>query len=121
MADYTIKRIGDMEAAYHGSFIKARAELGITSFGMQVIALPPDTHGYPEHDHASDGQEEVYLVLDGSADMEIDGERFPLDRETMVRVASGTMRKLHTADEAARVLVIGAVPGQPYTINKRTE
>jgi mannose-6-phosphate isomerase-like protein (cupin superfamily) len=121
MADYTVKRIEDMEAIYRGSFIKVRAELGITSFGMQIVALPPDAHAYPEHDHGTDGQEEVYLVLDGTAEMEIEGERFPLDSETMVRVASGTMRKLHTADEGARVLVIGAVPGKPYEIVQFTE
>ena len=121
MTDYTVKRIDDMEAIYRGSFIKARAELGVTSFGMQIIALPPDAHAYPEHDHATDGQEEVYVVLSGSAEIEIDGERFALDPETMARVASGTMRKLHTSDEPARVLVIGAVPGKPYEIVQFTE
>jgi uncharacterized cupin superfamily protein len=121
MADYTVKRIEDMEAVYRGGFIKARAALGVTSFGMQIIALPPDAHAHPEHDHASDGQEEVYLVLDGSAEIEIEGERVPLDTETMVRVASGTKRKLHTADEAARVLCLGAVPGQAYEVVQFTE
>jgi mannose-6-phosphate isomerase-like protein (cupin superfamily) len=121
MPDYTAKRISDMEAIYRGGFIKARAELGISSFGMQVIALPADAHGHPEHDHGEDGQEEVYLVLEGAAEIEIEGERVPLDPETMVRVASGTKRKLHTGDEAARVLCIGAVPGKAYEVSEFTE
>jgi len=47
MADYTAKKIKDMQAGFGGGFIKARAELGVTSFGMQVIAMPPDYGGYP--------------------------------------------------------------------------
>jgi len=121
MADYTAKRIDEMEAIYRGGFIKARAALGVTSFGMQIIALPPDSHGHPEHDHGEDGQEEVYLVLDGAAEIEIEGERLPLDTETMVRVAAGTKRKLHTGDAPARVLCIGAVPGAPYEVKQFTE
>ena len=65
MADYTAKRIDDMEAGFGGGFVKVRAELGVTSFGMQVIRMPPNYDDYPEHDHAEDGQEEVYLALDG--------------------------------------------------------
>jgi hypothetical protein len=40
--DYTAKRIGDMEAIYRGNFFRARAELGVESFGMQVIDMPPN-------------------------------------------------------------------------------
>ncbi len=67
MADYTAKQIDEMEAAFGGGMKKARAELGVASFGMQVIDLPPNYSDYPEHDHASDGQEEVYSAMRGSA------------------------------------------------------
>ena len=59
MADYTAKNVGDMEALYGGGFVKARAELGVTAFGLQVIQLPPDYSDYPEHDHSDSGQEEA--------------------------------------------------------------
>jgi hypothetical protein len=52
MADYTAKTIREMEAGFGGGFVKARAELGVTAFGMQVIQLPPDFGDYHEHDHA---------------------------------------------------------------------
>ena len=42
MSDYTAKRIKDMEAGFGGGFVKARAELGVSAFGMQIIQLPPD-------------------------------------------------------------------------------
>lgn len=114
MGDYTVKRIDEMETAFLGSYRRARAELGVRSFGMQVLELPPNLTNYPEHDHSSDGQEEVYIVLSGSGEIEIDGERIPLDQDTMVRVAPDSRRKLMTGERAMRVLALGGVPGKPY-------
>src|SRR4051794_7940307 len=116
MTDYTVKRIDDMEAVFRGGFRKARAELGISAFGMQVIDFPANLRNYPDHDHTHDGQEEVYLLLDGAADLDIEGDRVALDRSTMVRVGPEARRHLVTEHEPARVLVIGAVPGKPYEI-----
>jgi mannose-6-phosphate isomerase-like protein (cupin superfamily) len=121
MTDFAVRRIDEMEAIVRGSFKKARAELGVTSFGIQVIDFPPNVDGYPEHDHSQDGQEEVYVAMRGSGEIDIDGERFPLDPETMVRVSAGTKRKLYPGDEGMRVLAIGAVPGEAYAIRDFTE
>jgi mannose-6-phosphate isomerase-like protein (cupin superfamily) len=121
MANYTVKRIDELEAIYGGSFKRARAELGISSFGMQILDLPPNVTAYPEHDHGQDGQEEVYIVLRGSAEMAIDDEQVSLDPDTLVRVAPGTNRKVLPGSEGARLLVIGAVPGQVYEAPAVTE
>ena len=114
MSDYAIKRIDEMEAAFRGAFKRARAELGVEAFGMQVIDLPPNLEQFPEHDHAESGQEEVYVVLRGRGEVEIDGERHAIDPETIVRVGPAAKRKLYTGDEPMRVLALGGVPGQPY-------
>ena len=121
MADFAVKRIDDMEAVARGSFKRARAELGITSFGIQVVDMPPNIEAYPEHDHARDGQEEVYLVIRGGGQIEIDGERFPIDPDTMVRVSAGTKRKLLPGDEGIRAVVVGGVPGKAYEVRDFTE
>ncbi len=114
MSTHAVKRIDEMEAIYLGSFKRARAELGVESFGMQIIDLPPDYENYPEHDHAEDGQEEVFMALRGRGEIEIDGERFPLDTDHVARVAAGTKRKLWPGPDGVRVLVIGGVPGAIY-------
>ncbi|HEX6584371.1 MAG TPA: hypothetical protein VF056_12280 [Thermoleophilaceae bacterium] len=121
MPDYAVRRIDDMEAIVRGSFKKARAELGISSFGLQVIDFPPNVDGYPEHDHAQDGQEEVYVTMRGAGEIDIEGERIAIDPETMVRVSAGTKRKLYPGDEGMRVLVVGGVPGEAYAVRDFTE
>jgi mannose-6-phosphate isomerase-like protein (cupin superfamily) len=114
MSDYAVKKIGDMDAGFGGAFKRARAELGVSSFGMQFIDMPPNVDQYPEHDHADDGQEEVYIVMSGKAEIEIEGEKIQLDPETVVRVSSGTKRKIVTGDEPVRILALGGVPGKAY-------
>lgn len=114
MADYAVKTIDEMEAVFAGAFKRARAELGVESFGMQVIDMPPHADRYPEHDHAEDGQEEVYLPLRGGGELEIEGERHAIDPETMVRVGPGVARKLWPGEQGLRVLVVGGCPGKAY-------
>jgi hypothetical protein len=121
MADYTAKRIDEMEATHGGGFVKVRAELGVSAFGMQVIQLPPDYTDYPEHDHAESGQEEVFQALSGSGWIDIEGERVELDGETFVRVGPEVRRKVYAGSQGLRMLVIGGAPGKVYEIVPTTE
>ncbi len=114
MADFAVKKIDDMEAIYGGAFKRARAELGVSSFGLSVFDMPPNVDAYPEHDHSEDGQEEVYVTLSGSGEIEIDGERHRLEPDTIVRVSAGTKRKIVTGNDSIRVLAIGGCPGKLY-------
>jgi mannose-6-phosphate isomerase-like protein (cupin superfamily) len=115
MGDYTLRHLDDMETIFGGSFRRAGAELGVESFGLQIFDMPPEADQYPEHDHTHDGQEEVYVVLRGSGEIEIDGERVPLDADRCVRVAPGAKRKLYAGPQGMRVLALGGVPGELYT------
>jgi quercetin dioxygenase-like cupin family protein len=116
--DATIKRISDFEAIAPG-FTKARAELGVTCVGMQVVDLPPGFERYPTHDHVADGQEEVYITLAGGGTLVVDDEPHEINAEVLARVGPATRRKLVAGPEGMRVLVLGGVPGtfeaKPYT------
>jgi hypothetical protein len=118
---FAVKRIDEMEAIYLGAFKRVRAELGVESFGMSIIDLPAEFENYPEHDHSGDGQEEVFLALRGSGEIEIEGERFPLDADHVARVAAGTMRKIWPGPDGLRVLVLGGVPGKAYEAPDRSK
>jgi mannose-6-phosphate isomerase-like protein (cupin superfamily) len=121
MANYTAKHIKDMQAGFGGGFVKARAELGVSSFGMQVIRMPPDYGDYPEHDHAHDSQEEVYLALQGSGWIDVAGERVDLDPGVLVRVGAAARRKVYAGPQGIEMLVIGGCPGKAYEVSELTE
>ncbi len=116
-----VKKIDEMQGIFLGGFKLARAELGIESFGMQVLDIPPNWSDYPEHDHAEDGQEEVYVTLRGGGEIDVEGERFPLDPDQMVSVASGVSRKVYPGEHGIRLLCIGGTPGKVYVAPDNTK
>jgi quercetin dioxygenase-like cupin family protein len=114
MSDYTVKSIEELESIHHGAVKLAGAELGIRSFGMQVLDFPPGFSEYPAHDHADDGQEEVYLLLRGSAEFQIDDERLTVGAGALVRIAPSATRRLLAGPDGARVLAVGCAGDRPY-------
>lgn len=114
MRAFDVRPIDDMEALHGGAVKLAAAELGVQSFGMQVLDLPAGFSQYPEHDHAEDGQEEVYVVLRGSVRATVDGEHVALDPGRMLRIGAGARRRLEPGPDGARILAIGCTPGRDY-------
>ena len=121
MSDVTVKRIEDFDSPNGGGFCRARASLGVTAFGMQVEQFPPNFDHFPEHDHAADGQEEVYTVLAGSAMLHVGSEEFLLEPGVFARVAPHATRKITTGKDSVRLLSIGGVPGGAYSAPEYTE
>jgi mannose-6-phosphate isomerase-like protein (cupin superfamily) len=113
--DVTVAAIDDMEPIHGGIARRARATLGVTAWGMQVLTLPPRWADYPNHNHDATAfdpnQEEVYIPLSGSATMVADEERFEIEPGMMVRVGPAQHRQVLPGDEGIRVLVLGGRPG----------
>jgi uncharacterized cupin superfamily protein len=114
MDTFTLRQIDELPAIMHGAVKLAADELGVRSFGLQVLDLPPGFADYPEHDHADDGQEEVYVVLAGSADFDVAGERLPARAGTMVRGDARANRNHVPGPDGVRVLAIGCTPDGAY-------
>jgi mannose-6-phosphate isomerase-like protein (cupin superfamily) len=114
MNGYKARRIDELTAIHGGAVKLAGAELGVESFGLQVLDFPGGFEHYPEHDHAADGQEEVYVVLEGSAEFTVDGERVALETGGMLWVAPASRRRLDPGPDGVRVLALGCAPGRAY-------
>ncbi len=121
MADVTVRRTEEFEPTFGGGMLKARSGLGVTGFGMQLLRFPANADRYPEHEHAHDGQEEVYTVLEGEATLHVGGEEHRLAPGVFARVGPGERRKLSTGDSPAMILVLGGVPGKAFEPVKYTE
>jgi quercetin dioxygenase-like cupin family protein len=72
-------------------FVSLRRQLGVTSFGMNQLVLEPRQRGRI-HRHAH--QEEVYLVLEGTLTLLVEGEEHVLARGDLIRVAPDLRRQL---------------------------
>src|SRR3712207_1325315 len=104
-----------MESTFRGSMRRVRAELGVRSFGVQTVDLPPGFDRYPFHDHTHDGQEELFMALRGDGFVELEsGERFPLSPDVPVRVGPAERRRVLAGPEGIRILIVGGTPGAAY-------
>ena len=119
--DVKVQRIEEI-APYSGKtaipgirFRPAARALGVTAWGMNVIEIDAGCEKYPEHDHQKDGQEEVYLVLRGSATLQAGGEKLEVAEGAMVRVGPGQKRKWMPGPSGVTLLAIGATPGKAYS------
>ena len=69
---WKVAHLDDIER--RGRDIPLREHLGTHAFGVNAFTPGEDGTLINEHDEAGSGQEELYIVLDGNATFEIDGE-----------------------------------------------
>lgn len=93
----------------------AREALQMTEGGITYFRLDPDFRTPFGHKHSE--QEEVYVVVSGSARIKIEDEVLDLRQWDAVRVPAGVMRGLEAGPEGAEIVATGA----PNTQNKDVE
>jgi hypothetical protein len=108
-SNWKVARLDDIER--RGRDIPVREHLGIHAFGINAYKPGEDGTLIGEHDEAGSGQEELYIVLDGTATFEIDGETVDAPAGTYVFVRPESKRKA-TGD--GTVLAVGAPLGEAY-------
>ena len=96
-------------------------ELDVRAFGVNAFrAVADDGHVVREHDEiglASDGQQELYVVLTGGATFNVDGERVDAPAGSLVLVRDPAAKRSAVATETGTtVLAIGGTPGQAYRV-----
>jgi hypothetical protein len=104
-----VARLDDIER--RGRDIPVREHFGILAFGINAYTPGEDGTLISEHDESGSGQEELYIVLEGNATFEVDGEMVDAPAGTFVFVRSESRRKA-TGD--GTVLALGATPGEAY-------
>jgi mannose-6-phosphate isomerase-like protein (cupin superfamily) len=83
-------------------FLPLRRQLGVSSFGMNQLVLEPGQRGrIHRHTH----QEEVYLVLEGTLTLVIEGEPTDLGSGELMRVAPQVRRQLVNLGPGRAVLL----------------
>jgi mannose-6-phosphate isomerase-like protein (cupin superfamily) len=83
-------------------FVMLRRQLGVTSFGINQMALRP---GQRSRIHRHQHQEEVYLVLEGTLSIAIEDEESDLSEGELIRVAPNVRRQLINRGPGRLVLV----------------
>ena len=105
---YTTVDVAELEGEGPGGAVrKVRRALGARAFGFNYITLPAGTAGH-QHDHADEGQEEVYVVVRGSGVMRVDGDEVVLRPGVFVRVDPETTRLPVAGPDGLEFVTFGA-------------
>jgi mannose-6-phosphate isomerase-like protein (cupin superfamily) len=107
--NWRVAHLDDIER--RGSEIPMREHLGIHAFGINAFASGEDGALVNDHDESETGQEELYIVLNGTVTFEVDGESVDASPGTLLSVGPELRRKA-TGD--GTVIVVGATPGEAY-------
>jgi len=83
-----------------------RDSLDCSNLGVSVLDVEAGWSGKP-HDHADDGQEEVYVLVDGAATVTVDGETFSMSSGDALRVDPEATRTVD-ADAESLFVIAGA-------------
>ena len=84
----------------------ARTALGGETLGLSVMKLAPGFRIPFGHKH--EGQEEVYVVVRGSARVKVEDEIVDLDQWDAIRFDKDTMRNVEAGPEGVEYLAFGA-------------
>lgn len=105
---YDVVDVGELQGEGPGGMVrKTRRALGARAFGFNYFVFPPNQEGR-EHDHADEGQEEVYFVVRGSGRMRVDGDEVELKPGRFVRVDPAARRVPVSGDQGLELLTFGA-------------
>ena len=113
MANYTKLNLrGDVEdqAPKFGmddlEFHTARVPLELENSGLSFLRIAPNFRMPFGHTHNE--QEEVYVLVNGSARLKLDEEVLELEPWDAVRIPKATMRNLEGGPDGAEVILFGA-------------
>lgn len=118
MSGWTVSPITDLPAVSDGEpedpvWYPLQHALGIATFGANVfVARHAEQVLVEEHDERESGQQELYLVLDGSVGFELDGESVQLDRGGALAVTDPAVgRRAKALTAGTMLLVVGSANG----------
>jgi quercetin dioxygenase-like cupin family protein len=106
--DAVVVHADDVESP-NGVFRGLSGPLGVTGFRVNRLELPAGGEG-PEHDHASNGQEEVYAVVSGSGVLRLGDEEIPLRAGHFAFLPADVRRQMVAGDEGLAWIGIGSAP-----------
>jgi uncharacterized cupin superfamily protein len=113
MGAFTIKHDDELERDY-GKWVLVRRSLGVGSFGINAVELPPGD-SIPEHDETGRDHEELFLVLAGAPTLVVDGADHPLREGSFARLDPTPTRTVRNdGDSVARVLIVSAPVSSGY-------
>jgi uncharacterized cupin superfamily protein len=92
-----------------GNWRLVRRTLGLQSFGMNLVEIPPGEQ-IPEHDETGRDQEEVFFFVSGTPALVVDGEDHAVRAGTFARLDPEHRRTVRNDGEDVATVLIASAP-----------
>ena len=116
MRGYAVAHLDEIDEMDDGRcpWRPVRHHFGITSFGVNAwTGRDAGDRIINEHDEAEEN-EELYVVLQGRAMFELDGERVDAPAGTLVFAHPGVKRTAFAEEPETTIIALGGTPGKAY-------
>jgi len=123
MADYTVLKVSEVDDQAPNFGLEGKMEarfmrvgLGCENCGLTYLRIAPNFRIPFGHRHKV--QEEVYMLVSGTARIKLDDEVYELEPWTAVRMSKDVSRGLEAGPEGAEFVLVGAPntgPGDAIT------
>jgi quercetin dioxygenase-like cupin family protein len=123
MADYTVLKVSEVDDQAPNFGLEGKMEarfmrvgLGCENLGITYLRIAPNYRIPFGHHHKV--QEEVYMLVSGSARIKVDDDVHDLEPWTAVRMSKDVTRGLEAGPEGAEFVLVGAPntgPGDAIT------
>jgi quercetin dioxygenase-like cupin family protein len=118
VADYSVSRFDSIGEIDDGGapYRPVRHHFGIASFGVSSFTGRKTGDRIINEHSEEDDQEELYLMLQGRATFELDGERVDAPAGTLVFAEPGVKRTAFAEEDGSTIVVVGGKPGKVYEV-----
>jgi quercetin dioxygenase-like cupin family protein len=118
VAAYRVSRFDAIDEIDDGGvpYRPVRHHFGIASFGVNSFTGRKAGDRIINEHSEEDDQEELYLVLQGRATFELNGERVDAPAGTLVFAEPGVKRTAFADEDGTTIVVVGGKPGKAYEV-----
>ncbi len=87
---------------------------GITGFGVSGKTVDKGGMLTPLHDEVESGQQELFIIMTGSAEFELDGQKQIISAGQLVFCQPDVQRKADSLEDNTNMITVGGTSGKAY-------
>ena len=109
-----LKDVPPKKDTYSKGWKSIRWHMDIEAFGANGVTKPKGEWLTPIHDEKEDNQDELFVVMEGMAEFDLDGEKVKASAGTLLSVKPAVKRGALALKTPTTLLIIGSSIGAVY-------
>jgi uncharacterized cupin superfamily protein len=116
-SNWKVEHINDVPPMKQGmskGWKSVRWHMGIESFGVNAVTKNKGEWLTPVHNEIKEKQDELFMVIEGEAEFQLDGQKIKAGQSTLVSARPPVERGALALKSPTTILIIGSPIGEIY-------